>query len=139
VYRFSNGIDFTRGASLREFVCVYFYGLPKLRNKWLLTDNSVELWWVTAGPQARHRLRLTHHTTDKLSRCDLIVNLAVVVNLVFFFCKELIIYYLIVRFCSRHIASYIKTEMSVGLLTSSSLTRDVTYLFRWPFCFNSFA
>jgi hypothetical protein len=77
-------------------VCVYFYGLPKVRNKWLLTDNSVELWWVTAGPQARHRLRLTHHTTNKLSRCDLILNLAVVVNLVLY--KELMIHYLLLRF-----------------------------------------
>ena len=104
MYLFSNGIGFNRGASLREFcvcvcvcVCVcIFYGLPELWNKWLLADNSVELWWVTGGPQARHRLQLTHHTTSKLSRCDLIVNLAVVVNSVLY--KELIIYYLIVRF-----------------------------------------
>lgn len=99
MYRFSNGIGFTRGASLREFVCVcvcFFYGLPELGNKWLLADNSFELWWVTAGHQARHKLRLRHHTTNKLSRCDLIVNLAVVVNLVL--CKELIIHYLLLRF-----------------------------------------
>ena len=68
----------------------------KFRNKELLTDNSVVLWWVTAGPQARHRLRCTHHTTSKLSLCDLIVNLVVVVNLAL--CKELIIHYLLVRF-----------------------------------------
>lgn len=45
-------------------------------------------------PQAHHRLRLTHHMTSQLSRCDLIVNLAVVVNLVL--CKDLIIHYFIV-------------------------------------------